>query len=39
MEEVIDGVNPFGRKHVGQARADTLDVLNGGGRFQHLKGC
>lgn len=35
MEQVADGMDPFGGQHVGNARSHAFDVLNRGRKFEH----
>ena len=39
MEEVVHGLNAFGRENRRQARANAFHILHWCGGLEHLKGC
>ena len=39
VQQVVESLNVLGRQHLGELWADAFDILNGGARLQHLKGC
>ena len=39
VQQVVDGSNILGAKHLGQARTDAFHILHWSGRFQHRKRC
>ena len=39
VQQVVEGLNAFGRQQFGELWADSFNVLNGGTWLQHLKGC
>ncbi len=36
MKQIVDSVDALGTQHLGQARADALNVLHRGGQLEHL---